>query len=783
MSTSVNIAGTLHTIPATNDENWGAYAASTLNACAHALQRNGTGGDVSNFILTSDINFGTAKGLNAAYYISSTGSDPATNGVIRLNLSDRVCWGSNNFALTISSNALQYEGANVVISGSIIDADISASAEIDRGKIDAGTADHVVINDDAGNLSSEATLSITRGGTGASTAITGFDALAPLSTKGDILTYHTSASQRLGVGSNGQVLTAASGQTPGLEWADPEEGGINYIPLADRSAETSIGNWETFNDGGTLVDGSGPNASPTGDFVTLSRNTVNTIRGTGSLKLAKNNADASEMGISTNLTAFDRADMGHVQEVSFDYDVTSNYVANDLVAYIYDIDNAQLIQPTPYQIPKVQPGLHGKFKTHFQTPNGALNYRLILNIADTTAQPWEARFDNIKCGPQVSSYGPAVTDWRTWTPTGSWTTNSTYTGKWRRVGDQMECQVQIALGGAPDNTNLTINTPTGYSIDTTKILSSVTSLQCGGGSLFEGSVNVYKAAVRYADSTTVSVLAITDDVGVSSGHLGDTTLSQTVPFTWGTSDFVYITFSVPIAGWSSNVEMSSDTDTRVVAARYTRNTTQTFTDGVEERVDYDDKDFDTHGAVTTGSAWVFTCPVEGIYRVSAVSTWTSRTWANTENGYLQFKKNTVVVGRHGRFEMTGAFDQSIQMEGSQLINCNAGDTISVNAIADITSGTLTTTADEDENMIQIERLSGPSQIAASEFVGARYTTDTADSIAQDTSTRIYYDTKVYDTHGAVTATDFATGDWIFTAPVAGKYTSKSYKYSLLLVLG
>ena len=42
-----------------------------------------------------------------------------------------------------------------------------------------------------------------------------------LSSKGDILTRTSSALARLAVGTNGQVLTCASGETTGLEWATP----------------------------------------------------------------------------------------------------------------------------------------------------------------------------------------------------------------------------------------------------------------------------------------------------------------------------------------------------------------------------------------------------------------------------------------------------------------------------------------------------------------------------------------------------------------------------------
>ena len=54
--------------------------------------------------------------------------------------------------------------------GFIVDADISATAAIARTKLASGTADHVLINDGSGVMSSEALLSNTRGGTGKDTS-------------------------------------------------------------------------------------------------------------------------------------------------------------------------------------------------------------------------------------------------------------------------------------------------------------------------------------------------------------------------------------------------------------------------------------------------------------------------------------------------------------------------------------------------------------------------------------------------------------------------------------
>lgn len=65
------------------------------------------------------------------------------------------------------------------------------------------------------------TVSITNGGTGQSSATAAFDALAPTTTKGDLVAHNGTDNIRVPVGSNGQVLTADSAQSSGLSWTSP----------------------------------------------------------------------------------------------------------------------------------------------------------------------------------------------------------------------------------------------------------------------------------------------------------------------------------------------------------------------------------------------------------------------------------------------------------------------------------------------------------------------------------------------------------------------------------
>jgi hypothetical protein len=69
----------------------------------------------------------------------------------------------------------------------------------------------------------------------------GASGTAPLTTKGDLLAYSTSA-VRLGVGSNGTVLTADSAEATGVKWATPATSfntGYAYTASTQNTTSTS----------------------------------------------------------------------------------------------------------------------------------------------------------------------------------------------------------------------------------------------------------------------------------------------------------------------------------------------------------------------------------------------------------------------------------------------------------------------------------------------------------------------------------------------------------------
>jgi hypothetical protein len=517
-------------------------------------------------------------------------------------------------------------------------------------------------------------------------------------------------------------------------------GQVNFITNGD--AETDTVGWATYADaaGTRPVDGTG--GSPT---VTFTRSTSSPLIGTASFLFTKDAANRQGQGASYAFT-IDSAYKSKAIQISADYIVSSGtFVAgtsttdSDVIVYLYDVTNATLIEPSSFKLLSNNTSLSDKFQATFQSASNSTSYRLILHCATTSASAYVLKFDNIVVGPSNYVYGTPITDVSTVTvPASSWTTNTTTTAKMRRVGDHAEIEWTLTLAGAPNNTSLLVNLPTGLTIDTTKMTGSTTS-----GFFVNGKASANRGATAvnlipiWSTTTQVNIVYLSS---ITTG--GVTQLSSTAPVTWASGDAVVCKIMVPIIGWSSSVQTSDQTDTRVVDfASSLSGTAQALTANTTNISAVATKD--SHSA-WTGSTYVV--PVAGDYVVSAYLYSAASTFAAV-----------VYLNGTSKKYLLNASTANVGGSGSAII-----ESLKVGDVLSIRSSTSITVASDALQHISISRISGPSAIAATESVNIRYISTAATSIANTGDTLVPFATRDFDSHGSwVTDT--------FTAPSAGKY--------------
>lgn len=509
-------------------------------------------------------------------------------------------------------------------------------------------------------------------------------------------------------------------------------GSKNYAVDDDSTADGALGaNWGTFDDSAyPPVDGSGGTVT-----ATLARTTSSPLQGAGSILFTPGGQyDASKFSFT-----IDRADFARMFQIKFDYEIGTyaSYTDGDVkLAVICASDSGfttdlQVIQPAGHSILKVA-GQETHVAT-FQTHVSNLYYRVCL-VQTTAATGYTLKIDNWSVGPQSVSYGCPVSDWNSYTPTFTNFSVSSQKFFWRRVGDSIEIKGSLALSGAPTGA-LKISIPSGMSFDTAKLEgfsgSNTNYTTIGTAAINDGGAGIH-LGLTIQDSSSSNTFYMAGEDGADQWN-------ATVPITFAATDEIKIAVKVPILGWSSNVLMSDSADTRGVAFFGAKGSTQAVTANVTDITLTAVKD--SHGA-WSGSALLVKVP--GDYIVNIVLGDNGSTTQNFEvykNG-SQIRRGPISVG-------------GVVATGSVLVpDVEAGDTLSVRSSA---STTIAATGGVD-----IYRLSGPAQIAASEEVYAGMTKTSG----SHTSTGNYQDvtwdsSKQFDSHGFF---DASTGVGTFPRP-------------------
>jgi hypothetical protein len=542
---------------------------------------------------------------------------------------------------------------------------------------------------------------------------------------------------------------------------------INYILNPD--AETDTTGWALYNDGATATPVDGTSGSASGN-VALSRSTTDPIRGAAHFLLTKSNAASIQgQGVSYDFTIA-RADQAKVHAISFEYKTSSNFTAgdsSDIRVYVYDVFTGVFCPVTPNTI-QGNGDNYQKFYGTFQSSAGSRSYRLIFHVATSDTDNWTFAFDNVVVGPQTAALGSPITDWDTsltFTPvSAAFGTLAASNIQSRRIGGDIHVRGWFTAGTTAAST-ASITLPIG--IDTNRISTTTNKQRIGTATALNTSTgDVYSELAIFFDGSTTGSVYITDQQGTTTNQLVKRNGSDVL----GTGCTLTFEFSYPASGLSSNVLMSNDADTRVCVARYYSTAGQSIPDNTETIIDFATKSYDTHAAVTTGASWKFTAPISGYYRVNLNVDFVSSTaWTIGESAYFTLKKNgtTFSYPATTRLHVTGA-NAGVSLNGSDIIQLNAGDYISL-YVAQNTGGSLALDTTGGSNFVSVERISGPSAVMAAERVFARYSTNTAQSISNNSATVVNFEDVTTDSHAAVTV----GASWKFTAPRADVYRVSS----------
>ena len=499
--------------------------------------------------------------------------------------------------------------------------------------------------------------------------------------------------------------------------------------------------------------------------VTITRNTTTPIDGTADMVFAKPTGNYQGEGFSKPFT-IPAGLQGQQLEYCFQYRNTSGYSDGadgktpDMIAYIYDVTNATLAstEPAPRGIMSYAVSTGStQYCGNFQAAVNSTSYRLGGHISSTNTAVYSMTLDNFRIGKPKSVNGAIVTNWTPTTITSGLTgaTGLTVTAYESRQGDTACYTGRINWSAVFTGGTAVLTIP--RTIDTTK--THIIAKKVGDVDFWDDGVGGYTGDVFYNSTTSVIMYIHTDDSGASSGYITYDGLSTTKPFTWANADSIGFNFCVPVLGWNSTAVLGQDGATQVISARYTKGAAQSVNDSSATEITFPTKVYDNTNMcnIATGRC---TAQVSGKYRVNAMLDFDADADGNRQ---ISVYKNgaAYAVLNYRKTEGTG---MSTVISGNALVDLNANDYVSIYAYHTAGNALNTGNVSAIYSWFDIERVSGPATIAASEFVGCSYTTNAGLTLNNNTNTTIIYEDLNYDTHGI-----YNTSTGVITFPVSGRY--------------
>lgn len=275
----------------------------------------------------------------------------------------------------------------------------------------------------------------------------------------------------------------------------------------------------------------------------------------------------SETGGGTLTTTSTAANVGNgLAGFSYDASANADYVESDARAIPSGLYGAYCLAETYYK------GFDTSIKFQVTDGSNVLASRdltaatgfqkLQLNFICPTSGNLTFRFtatgnaaigywDQVHLGSATNVQSEVIiTSPESWTPTGTWSANTTYTGKKWRVGNMGFYEVKIALAGAPTSATLTVNMPSGEVIDTAALADSAETENTFSSNVqfFDNGTDFYHGHVTIGSTTSIVKPRVFGAAGSFANSAG---VTQASPYTFASGDVIVMRWSAPIVGWQA----------------------------------------------------------------------------------------------------------------------------------------------------------------------------------------------------------------------------------------
>lgn len=573
----------------------------------------------------------------------------------------------------------------------------------------------------------------------------------------------------------------------------------SFAPTDSDSSdfEGSIGGWAVYADAAAVTPVDMTGGSPNS---TLVRSTSSPLDGSASGLLTLNSGASRQGEGISKLVNVPPRDRNQTKRFQLSFSTTGVLVEDDLRLYAYAVDGNAIGPRRMFEASKIL-GESGTAIAYVDVPSGCTQIRVGIHVARTTTGALTLKIDDVVMTDDALPQGLAGTDWieypatlgaSTTPPTLGTTTRNKF--QWRRVGSDMEIRYDLeqTSAGTTGSGNYLIPLPTGYQIDTTKmpvpvnpavlfdtsragsgISSNTRDITSNGSNLI-----VYPFSATALGFALQNTSFIFEPIGSANYALNN-------------ADMLYsIVARVPIVGWDANVTLSSSAKINIshLLATGTR-VTGTPPTSLGEYRSYRRN----AGASTYTETNAAPTPAPSV--ADGIKIWTAATNAAADANN-QPSKYEIFVGKNKNIRVDSY--QSAGRMGFIVTDVQLANSTTASGLItpyDPTTGILTVQVhsgvnhaggvtgmavgvDTDYGLAYIEGffdviVSENALSVGIETAPYAFCTSTSTAAITGTPSIVDFETKVEDTHGAVT-----TGaSWKFTAPESRIYTISSLIYT------